>query len=135
MTFLLTHSCPFILTFINLGLTEIIVLLVIALLVIAGFRWSGLLREAQEGLQQLLDLVRPRKRWRLHNPRPKRPAKPSSADVTQTVVICSSTVTFSLLFGFGFDGLISLKQTLVALGVVAVWLSVWWLCYGRNERQ
>jgi len=133
MTFLLTHSRPFILTFINLGLTEIIVLLVIALLVIAGFCWPGLLREAQEGLQQLLDSVRPRKRWRLHNPRPKRPIKPSSADVTQTVVICSSTVTFSLLFGFGFDGLISLEQTLIALGVVAVWLSVWWLCYGKQR--
>ena len=135
MTFLLTHSRPFILTFINLGLTEIIVLLVIALLVIAGFCWPGLLHNAQEGLQQLLDLIRPRKPWRLHNPRQKRQAIPSPADVTQTVVVCSSTVTFSLLFGFGLDGLISLKQTLIALGVVAVWLSVWWLCYGRNERQ
>ena len=135
MTFLLTHSPSFILTFINLGLTEIIFLLVIALLIIAGFRWSGLLRGAQEGLQQLLDLIRPRKPWRLHNPRQKRQAKPSSADVTHTVVICSSTATFSLLFGFGLDGQISLKQTLVALGVVAVWLSVWWLCYGRNERE
>jgi Sec-independent protein translocase protein TatA len=132
MTFLLTHSPSFILTFINLGLTEIIILLAIVLFILALYRWPGLLRSAQEGLQQLLDLIRPRKPWRLHNARQKRQAKPSPAAVTQTVVICSSTATFSLLFGFGMDGQISLKQTLVALGVVAVWLSVWWLCFGKK---
>ena len=135
MTFLLTPSPSFSLTFINLSLTEIIILLTVVLLVFGCSRLPALLREAQESLQEFLDFIRPRKRWRLHNPRQKRSSKPSPAELTQTVVICGSTATFSLLFGFGLEGQISLKQTLVALSVVAVWLSVWWLCYGRNERQ
>jgi hypothetical protein len=131
--FSLSYALSFTAPFTNFGRTEMIILLVIALLVFAGSRLSSLRRVVEEGLQQFMDVIQPGKPWRLHNPRPMRQSKHLQAEVTQTVVVCSSTVTFSLLFGFGFDGQISLKQTLVALGVVAVWLAVWWLCFSKER--
>ena len=124
----------FLLAFINLGPTELVIMLVIILILLGGSRLPSLLRGMQDGIHNFREGMGTRQDevWQFSDGRQRQLTEPPKSERKWVIWLALSSGAFLLIVA-GLEGMISAKQMLISLGVLTIWLAVWWFYFGKKR--
>ena len=126
-------ALPSALAFFNLGLAEMVILLVIVLILFGGSRLPDLMRDMGDGIHNFKDGMRQDEVWQFNDGRQRQlnelPRTDQNQHWTVCLVLCAAALT---LIAAGVEEEILTKQMFVALGVLIVCTLAWWLCFRKE---
>ena len=127
-------ALPSALAFFNLGLAEMVILLVIVLILFGGSRLPDLMRDMGDGIHNFKDGMRQDEVWQFNDGRQRQLNEPLGTNQNQNwigwLIVGGATLT---LIVAGMKEEISTKRMLVAFGVLIVCALAGWLCFRKEK--
>lgn len=121
------------LDFIHLGPTEMVILLVITLILVGVSRLPHLMRSMQEGIRHFKKGMQQGELWQFNDGRQRQFDGPPKTTSQWLLWLTLTSAGFLLVLSAYLEGALSVRQTLVALGVFATVGLTGWFCFGKER--